>query len=68
MRLPFPPASPREPAPQQALRRRAGVGDEARGAVAPLAQQGVAECQQMCDSMHPDNAAEQLECYKRYCW
>ena len=42
--------------------------DEGLSPVTPQAQQGVEECQDQCDQMHPDNPAEQLECYKRECW
>jgi len=46
--------------------------DQSRGEessqITPQAQQGLDECQDYCESMYPDNAIEQLECYKRECW
>jgi hypothetical protein len=36
--------------------------------ITPQAQQGVAECQERCEEMYPDNPNEQLECFKQQCW
>jgi hypothetical protein len=36
--------------------------------IVPHAQQGVAECQDRCEELYPDNPIEQLECFKQECW
>jgi hypothetical protein len=70
MRLPIPP----QHLPRRALMRLAGGQAVVAQSVARLpvgvtasAQQGVAQCIDTCLRQYT-SAAEQVECFRRYCW